>query len=168
MFLSSRKNFCLIIIGFISLTTTVQAEIGLNVWGMEFATVGDESVDHMAFYPGLSISLTHEVGSWALSPSIGAEWAADGEFWGFMAMLYADHPVNDHLGFDLILAGMHDQVGSDWSGAEFFVGAGGGLSWFIHDRAMITPNVLVYYGLRTDTWALAPGVNLWVSLENED
>ena len=151
-----------------SISTTVQAEIGLNVWGMEFATLSDDAVDHMAFYPGLSVSLTDEVGAWALSPSIGAEWAADGQFWGIMAMLYADHPINDHLGFDLILAGMHDQVGNDWSGAEVFVGAGGGLSWFVNERTMLTPNVLVYYGLRTDTWALAPGINLWVSLEDEE
>ena len=163
-----RRYILLVIIGFMSTSPPVQADVGLNVWGMEFATLGDESVDHMAFYPGLSLSLTYEVGSWALSPSLGAEWAADGEFWGFMAMLYADHPINDHLGFDLILAGMHDQLGSDWAGAEVFVGTGAGLSWFIHERAMITPNMLLYYGFRTDTWAIAPGINLWVSLESED
>ncbi|MEE2903878.1 MAG: hypothetical protein VYC39_16240 [Myxococcota bacterium] len=154
--------------GFICAATPVQAQdVGLNVWGMEFATIDSEKVDHMAFYPGLSLSLTFETESWVLSPSLGAEWAADGNFWGIMAMLYADYPLNDHFGADLILAGMHDQAGDDWKNAEFFVGAGGGLSWFINKRVAFTPNVVAYYGLRTNTWALAPGVNLWVSLESQ-
>ncbi|MBL90490.1 MAG: hypothetical protein CMH56_01570 [Myxococcales bacterium] len=141
-------------------------ELGLNAWGMEFAPLKEAGVEHMAFYPGLSLSLTYEAGPWALSPSLGLEWAADAAYWGLMAMLYADHPINDHLGLDIILAVMHDQMGNDWTNAEVFVGAGTGISWFIHDRAVLTPNVLVYYGLRTNTWALAPGVNLWVSLED--
>tara|TARA_A100001015_G_C14957681_1_gene699492 strand:- start:936 stop:1301 length:366 start_codon:yes stop_codon:yes gene_type:complete len=121
----------------------------------------------MAFYPGMSLSLTIETNGWALSPSLGAEWTADGEFWGLMAMLYADHPLNKDLGVDIILAAMHDQVGGDWANAEYFMGAGGGLTWFANERVALTPNILVYYGLRTKTWALAPGVNLWVSLEDQ-
>ena len=45
---------------------------------------------------------------------------------------------------------------------------GGGLSWFVNDRVALTPNVVAYYGLRTNTWALAPGVNLWVSLGSSE
>ena len=158
----------LAIIGCLLTPKSSHAEnLGLNVWGMEFATVSDGGVDHMAFYPGVSLSVTVEKGGWALSPSLGAEWAADGEYWGIMSMLYADRPLNDKLGFDLILAGMHDQLLDDWSNAEFFLGAGSGLSWFVNDRVTLTPNVLMYYGLRTETWALAPGVNLWVSLDGE-
>ena len=160
-----RMSLALLVSGLLLAPRPAMAqEIGLNVWGMEFATLSGESVDHMAFYPGMSLSLTFEVGEWALSPSLGAEWAADGDFWGFMAMLYADYPINDHIGIDIILAGMHDQVRGDWANAEFFVGAGVGISWFINDRVVLTPNVLMYYGVRTDTWALAPGLNLWVSL----
>ena len=154
--------------GFLSMAKPVQAQdLGLNVWGMEFATLSDDGVEHMAVYPGMSLSLTYEVGAWALSPSLGAEWAADGEFWGLMAMLYADHPLNKHMGVDIILAAMHDQVGDEWVDAEVFVGAGGGLTWFVNSRVGLTPNVLAYYGVRTNTWALGPGVNLWVSLEGE-
>ena len=158
----------LLLAGFISVPRPAQAQdLGLNVWGMEFATVEGNNVDHMAFYPGMSLSLTYEVGGWALSPSLGAEWAADAEFWGLMAMLYADQPLNKYLGVDIILAAMHDQVGDDWTNAEYFLGAGGGLTWFANDRVALTPNVLIYYGLRTKTWALAPGVNLWVLLEGQ-
>ena len=142
-------------------------DLGINLWGMEFATVGDDGVNHMGIYPGVSLSLTYETAGWAFSPSVGVEWAADGEFWGFMAMLYADRPLNEHLGFDMIFAGMHDQVGSEWSDAEYFVGAGLGLTWFVNNRVAVTPNMLVYYGLRTSTWALAPGVNVWVSLDGD-
>ena len=142
-------------------------DVGLNNWGMEFAPITEQGIDHMAFYPGMSLSLTYEVGPWALSPSLGLEWAVDATYWGLMAMLYADHPINDNFGFDIILAAMHDQEGDDWTNAEMFLGAGTGVSWFINDRVALTPNVLLYYGLRTNTWALAPGVNLWVSLENE-
>ena len=157
-----------LLFGCVSISKTAHAQdVGLNVWGMEFATLSDEGVEHMAFYPGMSLSLTYETAGWAVSPSLGAEWAADGEFWGLMAMVYADHPINDHLGLDIIAAGMHDQVGNDWSNAEYFLGAGGGLSWFVNDRVALTPNVLAYYGMKTETWALAPGVNLWVSLEGE-
>ena len=154
--------------GFLFMAKPVHAQdLGLNVWGMEFATLSDEGVDHMAVYPGMSLSLTFEAGPWALSPSLGAEWAADGEFWGMMAMLYADHPLNTHLGIDIIVAAMHDQTGDDWANAEYFIGAGGGLTWFVNQRVGLTPNILAYYGLRTNTWALGPGVNLWVSLESE-
>ena len=147
-------------------TAPVKAQdVGLNVWGMEFATINSDSIEHMAFYPGLSASLTFETGRWLLSPSLGVEWSADGEFWGLMAMLYADRPLNQHIGVDIIVAAMHDQLSDDWTNAEFFLGAGGGLSWFIHKRVALTPNILCYYGVRTDSWALAPGLNLWVSLE---
>ena len=111
-------------------------DVGMNVWGMEFATVSDDGINHMAFYPGMSLSLTLETGEWAFSPSLGAEWAADGEYWGLMTMLYADRPINEHFGFDIILAGMHDQTGDDWSNAEFFLGAGSGVSWFVNNRSM--------------------------------
>ena len=154
-----------VLVGLLSTAQPANAQdVGLNVWGMEFATLEDNGVKHMAFYPGMSLSLTVEAGDWAISPSLGAEWAADGEFWGLMTMLYLDRPVSPHVGLDIILAGMHDQVGNDWANAEFFVGAGGGLTWYTNDRVALTPNVLVYYGVRTNTWALAPGVNLWVSL----
>ena len=157
-----------VLIGCLLPPTESQAQdIGLNVWGMEFATLSQGELDHMALYPGVSLSLTYETLGWALSPSLGVEWAADGEFWGLMGMLYADRPINDDLGFDVILAGMHDQVGTEWSNAEFFVGAGPGLSWFVNNRVTLTPNVLAYYGVKTQTWALAPGINLWVSLESE-
>ena len=152
--------------GFLSVSTPAKAQdLGLNVWGMEFATFSDDPIEHMAFYPGMSLSLTYETGGWLLSPSLGAEWAADDEFWGLMAMLYADRPLNRHLGVDIIIAAMHDQLGDDWANAEAFLGVGGGVSWFIHKRVTLTPNVLLYYGVRSNTWALGPGVNLWVSLE---
>ena len=151
----------------ITSTVTRAQDVGLNAWGMEFAPITEQGIDHMAFYPGMSLSFTYEVGPWALSPSLGLEWAADATYWDIMAMLYADHPINDNFGFDIILAAMHDQEGDNWTNAEMFLGAGSGLSWLMNDRAVLTPNVLLYYGLRTNTWALAPGVNLWVSLENE-
>ena len=158
----------LIIFGSLVIPKSSYAEgVGMNVWGMEFATMNSDGIEHMAFYPGMSLSMTVETEGWALSPSLGAEWSADGDYWGVMTMLYADRPINDNFGFDLILAGMHDQSGNDWSNAEYFLGAGSGLSWFVNNRVMLTPNVLMYYGIKTETWALAPGVNLWVSLDGE-
>ena len=163
---ASILRLALVIGGLLTVSAPVKAQdLGLNVWGMEFATFSDERIEHMALYPGMSFSLTYETGGWMVSPSLGAEWAADGEFWGLMAMLYVDRPLNRHLGVDIIIAAMHDQLGDDWSNAEAFLGVGGGVSWFIHKRLTLTPNVLLYYGVRSKAWALGPGVNLWVSLE---
>ena len=58
---TKRKSFAPIIVtilGYLLTTKSSHAEnLGLNVWGMEFATVNNGDIDHMAFYPGVSLSV---------------------------------------------------------------------------------------------------------------
>ncbi|MEE2756905.1 MAG: hypothetical protein VYA30_09600 [Myxococcota bacterium] len=84
-----------------------------------------------------------------------------------MALLYTDHPLNHCLGIDMILAAVHNQLGADWANAASFIDGGFGLSRFFNNRVGFTPNVLLYFGLRTNTWALVPGANLGIPLEGK-
>ena len=98
---------------------SICAGSGFGSKRVALATLRDESVDYIAVYPGMSLSLTFEARPWALSPRLCAEWSADGEFCGVIAMLYAQRPLDTHKGLDIIVAAMHDQAGDDWENAEY-------------------------------------------------
>ncbi|MDO8424971.1 MAG: hypothetical protein Q7T01_00420 [bacterium] len=138
---------------------------GLNVAGSESLGL-DDGVEHLGFYPCVVVSYTFKMGEVAISPGLGVEWAAGGDFWGFMATVAADYPITESFGVDGIVAFVHDQRRGDWAHAGYYAGLGPGVSWFVTSRVTVTPNVLLFRGLNDDAaaWALGPGVNIWVLL----
>ncbi|MBI4433171.1 hypothetical protein HY632_00205 [Candidatus Uhrbacteria bacterium] len=152
---------CLLLMAAFIPTRAAAQDLGLNIWAMEFAGVAP-SVSHIGAYPGLGVSLTFPLDGVSLSPGVGIELAPDTGYWGFMATLAADFPMNDAIGIDAVVAFMHDQLGSAFGDATYYVGAGGGISWFITNQWTLSPNTLVYLALNNGPiWAIAPGANLW-------
>ena len=76
-----------------------------------------------------------------------------------MVVSTLDFLLGEHVGLDLNLAFIHDQPGLRFAEAEFYLGAGPGLS-FLFGKWSISPFLNFFGGLRTASASAVPGLNL--------
>lgn len=100
---------------------------------------------HLGAYGTLSLGyLFHRSeSSLALIPAIGIEWSPDGRKWGLSGSVTGEYHVSKHVAIDVTLAVVHDQEGTRWSNAEFFIGGGPGVSFYVGRRFIFGLNMFI-------------------------
>jgi len=132
------------------------ADFALNAGAIEVVALPPPQHAGLYLYAGGSLAFVvpHAV----LIPSLALEWSPDQLRGGLVLSLAVDFPLGDRLGVDLNLTLIHDQAGTDFAHALFFLGAGPGLTIFFGKQA-ISPYLSVFYGLNAPGWSLVPGIN---------
>lgn len=145
---------------FTAITSEVQAEdIGLNVGMIE--VLGVPKAGHLGLYPYAALSIISATKEEILIPAVGVEWSPESDRWGFVCTFTVDFPITDKLGFDLNTALIHDQSGTDWDNALFFLGVGPGVS-ATFGHWVVSPYFEIFGQIRPPdpSFALVPGINL--------
>ncbi len=134
--------------------------LAANVGAIEVVGVPDG--DHLGVYPyvGGSYVIPGDDVTWI--PALSIEWSPDQSRWGFVATGTADIALSPRLGFDINVALIHDQSGTAFGDALFFLGAGPGVSIFL-GRYTVSPYVSVFKALNDSGWSVVPGVNAAMS-----
>jgi hypothetical protein len=91
--------------------------------------------------------------------SLSLEWSFEQQRGGFVAVGSFDFLVRPWFGVDLNVAFIHDQPGLRFAEAEFFLGAGPGVSFFV-GKWSVSPFLNFFGGLRTPGASLVPGLNV--------
>lgn len=132
-------------------------DFALNVGALEVILV---PTAHGGFYPYIGASaavpLGHDV-TWI--GSLSFEWSFDQQHGGFVVVSTLDFLVAEHVGLDLNIAFIHDQPGLQFEAAEFYLGAGPGVS-FLFGKWSISPFLNFFGGLRTASASIVPGLNV--------
>ena len=115
---------------------------------------------HGGFYPyvggSLAVPLGHDV---TFIGALSYEWSFDQQHGGFVVVATLDFLVGEHVGLDLNLAFIHDQPGLRFTEAEFYLGAGPGLS-FLFGKWAVSPFLNFFGGLRSASASVVPGINV--------
>lgn len=132
-------------------------DFAINVGALEVVLLPPA---HGGFYPYLGVSLAvplgHEV---TFIGSLSYEWSFDQQRGGLVVVGTLDFLVSEHVGLDLNLAFIHDQPGLRFAEAEFYLGAGPGIS-LLFGKWAISPFLNFFGGLRTSGASLVPGLNV--------
>lgn len=132
-------------------------DFAINVGALEVVLL---PVAHGGFYPYLGVSaavpLGHDV---TFIGSISYEWSFDQQHGGFVVVSTLDFLVGEHVGIDLNIAFIHDQPGLRFAEAEFYLGAGPGIS-LLFGKWTFSPFLNFFGGLRTASASLVPGLNV--------
>ena len=132
-------------------------DFALNVGALEVILLPPA---HGGFYPfvggSLAVPLGHDV---TFIGSLSYEWSFDQQRGGFVVVSTLDFLVGEHVGLDLNLAFIHDQPGLRFAEAEFYLGAGPGLS-FLFGKWTVSPFLNFFGGLRTASASVVPGLNV--------
>jgi hypothetical protein len=133
-------------------------EFNLNIGALEVVLV--PTVAHAGFYPfvgvGLAVPLTERL---TFLASLSLEASFEMRRGGLVAVATLDWRATSRLGVDFNLAFIHDQPGLQFTSAEFFVGAGPGVSVFL-GRWALSPFVSLFAGLVTPGLSVVPGLNV--------
>ena len=104
------------------------------------------------------------VGPCALIPGLALEYSTDVGSWGAVASGVLDTPIGKSpIGFDIVALLLHDQMGTDFSHAAFYLGAGGGGSWFVDKQLTLSLAWNYYIGLNDAAVPRSQGPTLFVS-----
>lgn len=130
---------------------------GLNVGALEVVLL---PVAHGGFYPyvGAFVAVPVKEGVTFVG-SLSLEWSFEQQRGGFVAVGSFDFLVRPWFGVDLNVAFIHDQPGLRFAEAEFFLGAGPGVSFFVR-KWSVSPFLNFFGGLRTPGASLVPGLNV--------
>ncbi len=133
-------------------------EVSLTFGALEVVLVPEGT--HAGFYPyvgvGLAVPLSETV---TFLASLSLEASFEKGRGGLVVVATIDWRVASRLGLDLNLAFIHDQPGLQFTSAEFFVGAGPGLSVFL-GRWALSPFVSLFTGLLAPGLSVVPGLNV--------
>jgi len=135
--------------------------LAANLGAIEVVGVPDGT--HLGVYPYIGGSYVIPGDDVTMIPGLSIEWSPDQSRWGFVATGTGDIALSPRVGFDINVAVIHDQSGASFGDADFFIGAGPGLSIFI-DRYTVSPYVSVFKGITVSGWSIVPGVNASMSL----
>ncbi len=139
------------------ISVVVAGSLAGNLGAIEVVGVPDGT--HLGVYPYLGASYVIPAGDdVALIPGLSIEWSPDQSRWGFVATGTADLALSPRFGIDLNVGLIHDQSGTAFGDADFFLGIGPGMSIFL-GRYTVSPYVSVFKGLNVSGWSLVPGVN---------
>jgi hypothetical protein len=147
----------------LALTLTLAApahavEFNLDVGALEVVLV--PSGTHAGFYPyvgaGLAVPLSDRL---TFLASLALEVSFELRRGGLVLVTTLDWRATSRLGVDLNVVLIHDQPGLRFVAAEFFVGAGPGVSVFFGHWAL-SPFVNLFTGLITPGLSVVPGVNV--------
>lgn len=132
-------------------------DFALNVGALEVILLPPA---HGGFYPyvgaSVAVPLGHEL---TFVGSVSFEWSFDQQHGGFVVVATLDYLVGEHVGLDLNLAFIHDQPGLRFAEAEFYLGAGPGVS-FLFGKWTFSPFLNFFGGLRTASASIVPGLNV--------
>lgn len=134
----------------------VAGSLAGNLGAIEVVGVPDGT--HLGVYPYAGASLVIPGKDVTLIPGLSIEWSPDESRWGFVATGTADIALTPRLGFDINVSLIHDQAGTSFGDALFFLGAGPGVSIFV-GRYTFSPYISLFKGLNVSGWALVPGCN---------
>lgn len=132
-------------------------EFGLCVGALEVILL---PVAHGGFYPyvggAVGVSLVQNL---AFIASLSIEYSFDQGRGGFVAVTTLDYALGTRVGLDLNVALIHDQPGLQFSQAQFFLGAGPGVSIYL-GKFTLSPFLNFFAGLTTPGASIVPGINL--------
>lgn len=132
-------------------------EFGISVGALEVILL---PLAHGGFYPYLGgavgVSLVENL---AFIASLSIEYSFDQGRGGFVAVTTLDYALGTRVGLDLNVAFIHDQPGLDFSKAQFFLGAGPGVSIYF-GKFTLSPFLNFFAGLTTPGASIVPGINL--------
>jgi hypothetical protein len=131
-------------------------DVALDVGAIE--VIGTSHGNHYGVYPYVGVSLVAPAGPITLLPTVSVEWSPEFDRWGFVGALIGDYALTDRLGVDGMLVLLHDQAGTDWDEAAFYLGVGAGVSVFV-GKLTISPSLGLYRALDVDAWTFVPGLN---------
>lgn len=134
------------------------ADFALNVGALEVVLL--PVATHGGFYPYLGGSVAVPLGDgFSFVASLSLEWSFDQQRGGFVVVTTFDKALGEHVGVDLNLAFIHDQPGLRFAEADFFLGAGPGLSFFF-GKWTFSPFLNFFGGLVTNSASVVPGLNI--------
>lgn len=137
--------------------TTYGATVGV----IEVRNAPDPS--HAATYVnggGFAVML---VGPVSLIPGLALEYSTDIGSWGAVASGVCDIPLGKApFGFDIVALLLHDQLGSDFANAAFYLGVGGGGTWFIDEKTTFSLAWNYYRGLNGAAVPHSQGPTLFI------
>lgn len=115
---------------------------------------------HAGVYASLGLYMSIDLGRATLTFQAAAEVAPEFQQWGFIPTITLDIPVHKRFGIDAAAMLMHNQTNGDWQRAEVLVGGGPGVSLYLPDNWMLSPNAMVLYNIMTGGVALFPGIGV--------
>ncbi|MEK7159825.1 MAG: hypothetical protein AAB766_04990 [Patescibacteria group bacterium] len=136
---------------------SVPISYGANIGAIEVINLPDEA--HLGLYPYIAGSIIVPAGSTSLVTTLGVEWSPEFKRWGFVPSFMVDVPVASWLGLDVMTSFVHDQEGSDWNSALFFLGFGPGATVYLGHWS-VSPSFVTYRGLNVQAWTFVPGLNV--------
>lgn len=137
------------------------ADFSVNVGALEVVLVPG---GHGGFYPYLGGAVAVPLGEgFSFVGSLSLEWSFDQRRGGFVVVTTLDYALGAHVGVDLNVAFIHDQPGLRFAEADFFLGAGPGLSFFV-GRVTLSPFLNFFGGLVTNGASVVPGLNVALTL----
>jgi hypothetical protein len=132
-------------------------DFAINVGALEVVLI---PTAHGGFYPYLGVSIATPLGhDVTFIASLSYEWSFDQKHGGLVVVTTLDFLLGEHVGLDLNFAFIHDQPGLRFAEAEFYLGAGPGLS-FLFGKWSISPFLNFFGGLRTESASVVPGINV--------
>ena len=132
-------------------------DFALNVGALEVILLPPA---HGGFYPYVGASVAVPMGhEFTFVGSVSFEWSFDQQRGGLVVVATLDYLVGEHVGLDLNLAFIHDQPGLRFAEAEFYLGAGPGVS-FLFGKWTFSPFLNFFGGLRTASASIVPGLNV--------
>lgn len=133
------------------------ADFALNFGALEVVLLPPA---HGGFYPYLGGAVAVPLGhQFTFIGSVSFEWSFDQQRGGFVVVTTLDYLLGEHVGVDLNVAFIHDQPGLKFAEAEFFLGAGPGVS-LLFGKWTISPFLNFFGGLRTPGSSIVPGLNV--------
>lgn len=143
-----------VLVAMLCASPALAADFALNAGALEVVALPPPQ--HAGLYLSAGPSLAFVVPHAVLIGSLSIEWSPDQLRGGLVLNFTADFPLGDRVGLDLNVTFIHDQAGTDFAHASFFIGAGPGATFFFGKQA-ISPFVSVFYG--AGGFSLVPGIN---------
>jgi hypothetical protein len=132
-------------------------EFGISVGALEVILL---PLAHGGFYPYIGGSIgVPLVDKLTFIASLSIEYSFDQGRGGFVAVTTLDYALGERVGLDLNVAFIHDQPGLQFSQAQFFLGAGPGVSIFL-GKFTLSPFLNFFGGLTVPGASIVPGLNL--------
>jgi hypothetical protein len=148
----------MVLVAFSRFPTVAQAaDPALNVGAIEVVALPDG--EHVGVYPYAAVSLAFPVGNVVIIPSVGLEYSPELGRGGFVGGLVLDVPVTSTIGVDFLISAIHDQPGTQWTQAIFYLGGGAGVS-ITAGPIVVSPFVALYGGVNVAAWSIVPGLNV--------
>jgi hypothetical protein len=117
---------------------------------------------HVGLYPYVAGSMIWLFDWFTVVPSLGVEWSPQLRRWGLVGGVGMNFALTERFSVDVNVKMIHDQTGNDWNNADFLLGGGAGVSFYLRDVA-VSPYLNLFRGLTRSSWSLVPGLNLGIS-----